>query len=148
MEDNIVENFILKDQNGNNFDLYKNLDKKVLLVFYPKDNSTVCSMQLLNYYKNKKTFDDYNITVAGINTGSGESHSSFCSSLGIDIPLLSDENKDISRRFNALNLLGMNKRRLVLIGTDKKILYEKSSIPVLYFNTDKIISMLKVEGLI
>lgn len=51
-----VQNFILPDQNGNDFDLYKNLDKNILLVFYPKDNSPVCSRQLSDYYLNKKNF--------------------------------------------------------------------------------------------
>lgn len=143
-----VENFILKDQMGNDFNLYENLDKKVLLVFYPKDNSPVCSRQLSNYSNNKKTFEDYDIKVAGINIESGQSHISFCNSLGIDMPMLSDETKDISKKFNALSLLGMNKRKLVLIGRDKKILFEKSSIPVFYFSTDKIIEMLKNENLI
>ena len=43
-----VENFILKDQDGKNFNLYDNLNKKVLLVFYPKDNTPVCNLQLTN----------------------------------------------------------------------------------------------------
>jgi peroxiredoxin len=144
----ILDNFILKDQNGKDFNLYENLDKKLLLVFYPKGSSPVCSIQLSNYQKNKKTFEDYNIRVAGINTESGKSHASFCNSLGIDIPMLCDETKEISRRFNALNLFGRNKRKLVLIGVDKKILFEKSSLPVFYFNTDKIIDMLKEENLL
>lgn len=148
MENDIVENFVLKDQDGNDFDLYENLDKKILLVFYPKDNSPVCSIQLSNYYENKKTFQDYNIKVVGINTGSGNSHTSFCNSLGIDMTLLCDETKEVSRRFKALNLLGINKRKLVLIGVDKKILFEKSSVSILYFTTDRIISMLKGQNLI
>ena len=148
MKHDIVENFVLKDQNGKDFNLYENLDKKILLVFYPKDNSPVCSIQLTNYYENKKTFEDYDIKVVGINTGSGKSHTSFCNSLGIDMILLCDETKEVSRRFNALNLFGINKRKLVLIGTDKKILFEKSSVSILYFNTDRIITMLKEDNLV
>lgn len=148
MESKIVKNFVLKDQNGNDFDLYKNLNKKVLLVFYPRDNSPVCSRQLANYYENKKSFEDYDIKIVGIDTESGESHASFCNALGIDMPMLCDETKEVSRRLNALNLLGINKRKLVLIGTDKKILFEKSIFSVLYFSTDKIITMLKEVNLI
>ena len=62
--------------------------------------------------------------------------------------MLCDETKEISRRFNALNLFGVNKRKLILIGIDKKILFEKSSVPVLYFNTDRIITMFNEEKLI
>ena len=43
MKGDIVENFILKNQNGNDFNLFENLDKKVPIVFYPRDNSPVCS---------------------------------------------------------------------------------------------------------
>ena len=38
----IVPNFIITDQNGKEFELYKNLDKKLLIVFYPKDDTVVC----------------------------------------------------------------------------------------------------------
>ena len=48
MLDEVVENFILKDQDKD-FNLYENLDRKVLLVFYPKDNTPVCNLQLTNY---------------------------------------------------------------------------------------------------
>lgn len=148
MKGDTVENFILKDQDGKDFNLYNNLDKNVLLVFYPKDNSPVCSVQLTNYFESKKTFEDYNIRAVGINTASAESHASFCNSLGIQMTMLCDEKKEISKRFNALNFLGINKRKLVLIGTDKKILFEKSSLSVIYFKTDKIIDMLKAEKII
>jgi peroxiredoxin Q/BCP len=121
-----VENFRLSDQNGQGFDLYKNLDKKILLIFYPKDNSRVCTRQLDNYQKNIKLFEDNNIRIIGINIDKLDSHKDFCEKIGIEFPLLVDENKDISKLFGALNLLGMNKRKIILIGTDKKILFEEN----------------------
>ena len=148
MKGAVVDNFILKDQEGKDYNLYENLDRKVLLVFYPRDNSPVCSLQLANYSQNREAFEDYKISVVGINTGSAGSHASFCNSLGIEMTMLSDETKEISKRFNALNILGINKRRLILIGQDKKILFEKSSVSIRYFKTDKIITMLKEEKLI
>jgi peroxiredoxin len=36
-------------------------------VFYPKNNLPICSRQFSNYSDNKKTFEDYDIKVAGIN---------------------------------------------------------------------------------
>ena len=38
-----VENFQLNDQYNNKFDLYENLDQDILLAFYPKDNTLVCT---------------------------------------------------------------------------------------------------------
>jgi peroxiredoxin Q/BCP len=54
----IAPNFKLKDQNGNDFELYENLNKKVLLIFYPKDETPVCSTQLAEYNNNRHEFDE------------------------------------------------------------------------------------------
>ncbi|HKI77887.1 MAG TPA: peroxiredoxin [Ignavibacteriaceae bacterium] len=121
----IVQNFILTDQDGKDFELYKNLNKNILLVFYPKDDSRVCSKQLKNYYENENLFTEKNIKIVGINTDSIESHQKFCSKLGIKIPLLNDRDKEVSKYFNALNIFGINKRKIVLINRDKQIIFEK-----------------------
>lgn len=139
----MVENFTLKDQNGNEFDLYKNLDKKILLVFYPKDNSPVCSMQLSEYQLNINDFDKNGIKVIGINTESVDSHLTFCNHRQINFPLLSDVDKKVSRSFDALTLLGLNKRKLVLIDTDKKIKYGQSVAAFRYPGSGYILEKLK-----
>lgn len=53
----VVDNFKLKDQLNNEFDLYENLKTSVLLVFYPRDNSMVCTRQLVNYSVNKEKME-------------------------------------------------------------------------------------------
>lgn len=126
MNSRTVENFKLKDQHGNEFDLYDNLGEKILLIFYPKDNSLVCSRQLAHYQENYGRFKSDNIKLIGINIDDLQSHRKFCDEKGISFPLLADKNKAVSRAFGALNILGMNKRKLVLIGTDKRILYEEN----------------------
>lgn len=120
-----VENFRLKDQHGNYFDLYENLDKNILLIFYPKDNSRVCSEQLKNYHLQENLFLEKNIKVIGINIEAVDSHKKFCDKINIQIPLLFDEKKEISRKFKALNFLGFNKRKMVLIDTNGKIALEQ-----------------------
>lgn len=143
-----VENFILKDQSGNDFELYKNLNKAVLLIFYPKDKSTVCSRQLENYQKNIDLLNAADIQPVGINIESVDSHNSFCSMKNIQFPLLSDKNKEVSRRFNALNLFSVNKRKLVLINTAGEIAYERN-IPVFkYDNAPKILEDLRIRHII
>jgi len=134
-----VSNFVLKDENGNNFELYKNLDKLVLLAFYPKDDTLVCSTQLSDYNKNLDDFIKYGIRVIGISTDSVESHSNFCSKLKLNFPLLADEDKTVSKQFDAINFLGMNKRMLVLIGTDKKVLWIDSTLSITYIKTEEIL---------
>jgi peroxiredoxin Q/BCP len=57
MVGDIAKNFSLKDQNGNVFELYNNLNKRILLVFYPKDDSPVCTLQLSNYKQYLNEFE-------------------------------------------------------------------------------------------
>lgn len=139
----IVSNFVLKDEKGNEFDLYKNLDKKVLLAFYPKDDTPVCSTQLAEYNDNLDEFAKKGIKVVGISTDSIESHSSFCNKLKLKFPLLADTDKKVSKQFDAINFMGFNKRLLVLIGTDKKVLWTDSTMSITYIKTEEILEKVK-----
>jgi len=136
----IAKNFSLKDQHGNEFELYENLDKRILLVFYPKDDSPVCTKQLTNYEHYLTEFEKNNIKVVGINTAASDSHFSFCNKLGLKFAVLSDISKQISKNYKALNLLGINKRKLVLIDTNRRIVFEKVILPFYYLKAGQIIS--------
>ena len=143
MVEEIAEDFSLNDQYGNIFNLYENLDENILLVFYPKDDSPVCSMQLSNYQKEHQLLKKSGIKVIGINTNSEESHKSFCNKLSLQFPLLSDKTKNVSKQFNALNIFGINKRKLVLINRNKKIEFEKTVLPNRYLPASIIIKLVK-----
>ncbi len=134
----IVEDFVLEDQNGNTFSLYNNLNCKILLIFYPKDDTPVCTRQLSDYSINREIFNNLEINIVGINTGSVESHNSFARSCKLDFPVLSDPHKEVSQRYKALNIFGINKRKLVLIGVDKKILFEKDFLSFTYLSSHKL----------
>jgi thioredoxin-dependent peroxiredoxin len=136
----IAPNFILKDEKGVEFELCKSLNKMVLLVFYPKDDTPVCSSQLSEYNKNFDEFLKYGIKVVGINSDTNKSHSDFCLKLNLEFPLLSDEDKKVSRQYNAINLFGLTKRKLVLIGTDKRILWIATTLPVNFIKTREILN--------
>ena len=131
----LVENFRLHDQFNNEFDLYKNLDQSVLLVFYPKDNTPVCTAQLVDYALIQKELISIGIKIVGINIDPVKSHNSFCFNNNINFPVLSDSEKTVSKYYGALNLMGKNKRKLVLIGKDKKIKYVKSTLPMFFIHS-------------
>jgi len=89
--------FSLLDQDGNNFVLSKNLDKNVLLVFYPKDNSTICTKQLKDYNDNLEKFIKADIRVVGISVDNLRKHKLFASKLNLNFPILVDTKKKISK---------------------------------------------------
>lgn len=113
------------------------------MFFYPKDNTLVCSMQMTDYNLNHEEYNNYKIQLIGINTGSVLEHNTFCSNHGFKFPILSDNNKNVSEQFKALNIFGHNKRKLVLIGTDKRILFEKTVFSIFYLDSIRIIKSLK-----
>ena len=142
-EGDIAPNFRLKDQDGNDFELYKNLTAKILLIFYPKDNTPVCSSQLSEYNSNINEFSRHEIKLVGISTDSVISHLGFSSNLKLKLSLLSDIDKSVSKKYKALNLFGINKRKLVLISIDRKILWIGNMLPVNYLKSGEILSSIK-----
>jgi thioredoxin-dependent peroxiredoxin len=142
---NVAPDFLLKDQNGRKFHLYEELNKIVVLVFYPKDDSPVCTMQLVDYQKNLESFSKAGINVVGINTESEDSHRRFRDKCSLGFPLLSDPEKKVSKDYDALNILGINKRKIVVIDTDKNIVFEKVNFPFNFISSVEILDQLGVE---
>ena len=143
MINKLAPNFILKDQFGKEFELYKNLDRNLLLVFYPKDDSLVCSRQLANYNRNLDLFKKNDIHVVGINIESSTSHKSFCDKLGLNFPILSDTDKKVSKAYDALTFVGVNKRKLILINSSKNVVFEKSVFNFHYPSVEEILNLVK-----
>jgi peroxiredoxin len=140
----IAPNFILKDEKGNDFELYANLDKQVLLVFYPKDDTLVCSAQLQNYNNDLSDFNKRGIKIIGISTDSVESHFLFCNKLKLNFTLLADVDKKVSKAFDAINFLGSSKRLLVLIDTDKKVIWIDSTLSITFIKSAEILKNIEL----
>jgi thioredoxin-dependent peroxiredoxin len=143
-----VENFQLNDQFNNKFDLYENLDQDVLLVFYPKDNSLVCTRQLVDYTSNLDELKKIGIKIVGINIDPVQSHKTFCTNNNIDFPVLSDPDKNVSKYFEALNPIGQNKRKLVLVGKDKLLKYQRTVLPLFFIDSKQLIKDLREKQLL
>lgn len=135
----IVPDFTLPDQNGKDFNLYQNLDRNILLVFYPKDNTLVCSNQLRDYQINIEKFFNFNIQPVAVNIADTNSHKSFCEEINVRFPILSDSDKKVSKLFDAINFLGMNKRLIVLVGKDKKVKLIRKMLSINYVSSDELI---------
>lgn len=85
--------FTLKDKNGNDFTLSSLLGKKVVLYFYPKDNTPGCTRQACAFAGAYKQFEAKGVEVVGISKDSVASHVKFAEKYDLPFILLSDPDR-------------------------------------------------------
>lgn len=122
-------------------------ERAVLLVFYPGDDTPVCTKQLCDYRDNLEAFAELGVDVLGINPQSLESHEKFSKKHALPFPLLSDEDKDVCRSYGALGFLGMAKRALVLVGRDGRVIWTKTDLPIFHRSADELREVIAKLGL-
>ena len=83
-------NFTLPDKNGNMVSLSDFLGKKVVLYFYPKDNTPGCTRQACAFALKNKEIENKNAVVIGISKDSVNSHLNFATKHNLPFVLLSD----------------------------------------------------------
>jgi thioredoxin-dependent peroxiredoxin len=110
----------------------------VLLVFYPGDDTPVCTKQLCNYRDNLGVFEKLGIQVVALNPQSEESHGKFADKHHLPFPVAADAGGAVTRAYGARGLLGMTKRALVLVGRDGKIAWRKTDFPIFYETADDV----------
>lgn len=82
--------FTLPDKNGNMVSLFDFLGKKVVLYFYPKDNTPGCTRQACAFALKNKEIENKNAVVIGISKDSVNSHLKFATKYNLPFVLLSD----------------------------------------------------------
>ena len=83
----------------NNFDLKNFSGKYIVLYFYPKDDTPGCTIETNDFNKLLPQFKKINCEIFGISKDSLNSHKKFKKKYGIKFDLLSDENKEIIKKY-------------------------------------------------
>jgi peroxiredoxin Q/BCP len=100
------------------FKLSEHRGERVVLLFYPGDNTPVCTRQFCSYRDRAEDFGELGATVVGISAQDLESHREFTAKHGLNVPLLADVDKQIARSYSAYAPgLGV-KRAVVVIDED------------------------------
>jgi thioredoxin-dependent peroxiredoxin len=110
----------------------------VLLVFYPGDDTPVCTKQLCDYRDNLGVFQKLGIQVVALNPQSEESHGKFAEKHRLPFPVAADAGGAVTRAYGARGLFGMTKRALVLVGRDGRIVWRKTDFPIFYETADDV----------
>lgn len=93
--------------------------RTVVLVFYPGDNTPICTRQLNTYTDDVARFADLDADVLAISPQGLESHDGFAEKQGgFAFPLLADEDKEVARAYGVLGLLGFYRRSIFVVDPD------------------------------
>ncbi|MGJ3235438.1 thioredoxin-dependent thiol peroxidase [Marivirga sp.] len=87
--------FKAKDQDGNEIKLSDFKGKKVILYFYPKDNTPGCTAQACNLRDNYEDLQKDGYVVLGVSQDSEKSHKKFIEKQGLPFPLIADEDHTV-----------------------------------------------------
>jgi thioredoxin-dependent peroxiredoxin len=88
---NKAPNFEQKDQNGNIVKLVDFVGKKVVLYFYPKDNTPGCTAQACNLNENLSAINAKGFEIIGVSVDGEKAHQKFIKKYNLKFTLLSDE---------------------------------------------------------
>ena len=125
--------FTAVDQNGKTISLDDFKGKKVVLYFYPKDNTPGCTAQACNLRDNYNDLLNKGFQVIGVSTDSVKSHKKFEQKYELPFPLVADEDKKIvesygvwgEKKFMGRQYMGINRTTFLIDeeGNIKRIIY-------------------------
>ena len=92
--------FSLPDQNGKVYNLEDYRGQKVVLYFYPKDNTSGCTKQACNFAELYPQFTEKGAVVLGVSKDSVASHKKFEEKYGLPFTLLSDEGLEVLQAYD------------------------------------------------
>ena len=110
--------FSLPASNGETISLSDFQGRPVVLVFYPADETSVCSSQLALYNEARHLFEEYDAQLLGISVDSVASHRAFAESLNLSFPLLADDDPtgQVAGRYGVFNSEdGVSERALFVV---------------------------------
>jgi thioredoxin-dependent peroxiredoxin len=140
--------FTLKDGGGNAWRLSDNRGKVVVLLFYPGDETPICTRQMCSV---RDRWEDYGATgaeVVGISTDSVESHKKFAEHHDLPLRLLSDSDQAVANLYGARSLIPGKVARSVFVIDSNGIIRHRDIRPLGLFRPkdDEVIRAIREAG--
>lgn len=136
--------FTLEGTGDRDYSLSDYKGQTVVLVFYPGDNTPVCTMQLNEYSSDIEQFEELGAQVLAISPQSVESHEAFSGVHNFSFPLLADTEKSVARAYGILGPVGFYKRSVFVVDADGRIRYAHRAAAGLTFRrTDELVGAVR-----
>jgi len=136
--------FTLPSTGGGSVSLSDFAGRPVVLVFYPGDDSPVCTKQLNSYNDGLEQFSALDATVVGISAQGIDSHEHFSDKHGFKFPLLADTEKKVAGLYGTLGPLGFPRRSVFIVDAGGIVRYAHRAIAGLtYRPVDELVTVIK-----
>ena len=122
------------DDAGNRVHLADLKGKRVVLYFYPKDNTTGCTAQACAFRDSYPQIQEKNAVVLGVSPDSAKSHQSFRSKYDLPFPLLIDADKKIAEAYDVWREKSMYGRKYMGILRSHFVIDEQGKIADAQYN--------------
>lgn len=120
--------FTAKDQDSNTISLKAFKGKKVVLCFYPRDNTPSCTAQACNIRDNYALLQKEGIVILGVSTDNEKSHKRFEKKFNLPFPLLADTDMTIAEAYGVWGLKKFMGREFMGIRRTTFLINEKGKI--------------------
>lgn len=120
-----VPDFTLMGSDNQEHKLSQYRGKKVILYFYPRDNTPGCSTEACNFRDSNDMFINKNAIIIGISRDSLKSHTKFIEKFNLPFILLSDEKEEVCNLFNVIKEKNMYGKKVFGIERSTFIINEE-----------------------
>lgn len=127
--------FELQNQNSEKVNLSSFLNKKVILYFYPKDDTSGCTLEALGYKEYYEKFKKENVEIIGISKDSVSSHKNFECKYQLPFNLLSDESLEVLKKYDVYKEKSMYGKKYMGIVRTTYLIDEKG---IIIYASDKV----------
>jgi len=139
--------FTLRGTGDASYSLSDYRGRPVVLVFYPGDDTPVCTKQLNHYNDNIDSFSGVGAQILAISAQDVASKERFSGKHGFTFPLLADPDKAVAARYGTLGPLGFPRRSVFVVDGEGIIRYAHRAIAGLtYRPVDELIEAIRKTG--
>ena len=131
--------FKLQTTGGRDIRLSEFRGKKIVLYFYPKDDTSGCTREACSFQENLGQLKRRGVVVLGVSADSVESHAKFADKYGLSFPLLSDEKKEVCKAYGVWKEKSLYGRKYMGIERTTFVIDEKGLI-------QRVFPKVKVDG--
>lgn len=129
----LAPDFSLVGSGGATYSLRDYRGHPVVVVFYPGDDTPVCTKQLNSYNNDLGQFEQVGAQILAISAQDVDSHDKFSGKYGFKFPLLADPDKAVAALYGTLGPLGFPRRSVFVIDANGVIRYAHRAIAGLTF---------------